>query len=295
MSGLGDALSVMRTSIPRLYSELDRSIKLDRAAAGGHGGGAMAGARGNGPGLVRARNEAKILAAAEAVFAKRGFAGASTAEIARRAGVPKPNLHYYFGTKQALYGAVLDRILALWLDAMDEIRPEAEPADALARYITRKMDSSRRWPAPSRLWAIELISGAPHVQPFLRGKLRRLVKEKSAIIRAWIAAGKIAPVAPEHLLFMIWAMTQTYADFAAQVAAVLGKRRLDGVVFEDAMATALGVVLRGLGVERLPAAHASLPGKGGAGTRASLAAKTVASAPLRRGAGSGVMPLRSRR
>lgn len=202
----------------------------------------------NGTGSIRERNETKILQAAEAVFAKKGFNGASTAEIARRAGVPKANLHYYFRTKQRLYAAVLDNILAIWLDAMDEIRPDADPADALARYLARKMESSRLLPEPSRLWAMELIGGARHVQPFLRGRLKRLVREKSAIIESWIAAGKIAPVAPAHVLFMIWAMTQTYADFAAQIAAVLGKERLDAGVFADGRETATALVLRGLGL-----------------------------------------------
>ncbi len=199
-------------------------------------------------GTIRERNEARILKAAEAVFAKKGFNGASTAEIARKAGVPKPNLHYYFRTKQLLYAGVLDNILEIWLDAMDEIRPGAEPAEALARYITRKLESSRLLPEPSRLWAMELISGARHVEPFLKKRLRRLVQQKSAIIRAWTEAGKIDPVEPEHLLFMIWAMTQTYADFAAQIAAVLGKDKLDEGVFAAARKTMVSLVLKGLRV-----------------------------------------------
>jgi TetR/AcrR family transcriptional regulator len=203
-------------------------------------------------GAIRERNEARILKAAEAVFAKQGFSGASTAEIARKAGVPKPNLHYYFRTKRKLYAGVLDNILAIWLDAMDEIRPGAAPAYALGRYIARKMESSRLLPEPSRLWAMELISGARHVEPFLKRRLRRLVREKCAVIRGWIADGRLEPIEPEHLLFMIWAMTQTYADFAPQIAAVLGKRKLDGEVFEAATKTATALVLRGLGVRSGP-------------------------------------------
>jgi TetR/AcrR family transcriptional regulator len=201
-------------------------------------------------GAIRRRNQAKILKAAEAVFAKHGFDGATTGEIARRAGMPKANLHYYFRTKQALYAAILDHILDVWLDAMDEIRADAEPADALARYIERKLDSSRTLPTPSRLWAMELIGGAHHVDAVLRGRLRRLVRRKSTIIKSWIAAGKIAPIDPPHLLFMIWAMTQTYADFAAQIAGVLGKKQLDDEVFATAGETMVGIMLRGLGLSR---------------------------------------------
>ena len=197
-------------------------------------------------GAIRERNVARILKAAEAVFAKHGYNGASTAEIARKAGLPKANLHYYFRTKQLLYAGVLDNILAIWLDAMDEIRPGAVPAEALERYIARKMESSRLLPEPSRLWALELISGAQHVEPFLKRRLRRLVREKSVVIRGWIADGKLHPVEPEHLLFMIWAMTQTYADFAIQVAAVLGKNKLDAAVFAAATRTATALVLTGV-------------------------------------------------
>jgi TetR/AcrR family transcriptional regulator len=204
-------------------------------------------------GAIRERNETRILKAAEAVFAKHGFNGASTAEIAHRAGVPKPNLHYYFRTKQQLYAGVLDNILKIWLDAMDEIRPGVEPAEAFQRYIMRKMESSRLLPEPSRLWAMELISGARHVEPFLRRRLRRLVREKSTIIRGWIAEGKLEPIEPEHLLFMIWAMTQTYADFASQIAAVLGKSKLDEAVFAAATKTATALVLKGAGAKRLSA------------------------------------------
>jgi TetR/AcrR family transcriptional regulator len=204
------------------------------------------------PGAIRQRNVANILKAAEAVFAKKGFSGASTAEIARKAGVPKPNLHYYFRTKQALYESVLDRILEIWVDAMDELHPEAEPADAITRYIARKIELSRLMPEPSRLWAMELVSGAPHIGSFLRGRVRKLVAEKSMIVNRWIEDGKIAPVAPAHLFFMLWASTQTYADFASQIEAVLDRKRLDPELFEDAAKTITSIILNGLGLRREP-------------------------------------------
>jgi len=206
-------------------------------------------------GAIRRRNVEKILKAAESVFAKKGFAGASTAEIARKAGVPKANLHYYFRTKQDLYASVLDGILEVWLDALDEeIVAEADPATAFARYIERKMQASRQSPEPSRLWAIEVIGGARHVQPFLRNRLRRVVKEKSRVIEDWIAAGKLKPVDPAHLLFVIWAMTQTYADFSAQIAAVLDRKDLNDSVFASATNTITTLILNGLGAKPLAAA-----------------------------------------
>ena len=218
------------------------------------------GGNGSAAGAIRRRNVGKILKAAESVFAKKGFAGASTAEIARKAGVPKANLHYYFRTKQDLYASVLDAILDVWLDALtEEITAEADPATAFGNYIARKMAASRDAPEPSRLWAIEVIGGGRHVQPFLRNRLRRLVKEKSAVIEGWIAAGKLKPVDPAHLLFMLWATTQTYADFAAQIAAVLDRKSLDDGVFAAATKTVTDIVLNGTGA--LPAPRAKPPRK----------------------------------
>ncbi|MEN6543887.1 TetR/AcrR family transcriptional regulator [Parvibaculum sp.] len=205
---------------------------------------------GNGSaGAIRKRNVARILKAAEAVFSKDGFAGASTAEIARKAGVPKANLHYYFRTKQDLYSAVLVEIVESWLDALEEIESDSDPAAALAQYIAKKMEAAKNSAQPSRLWAIEIIGGGRHVQPFLKGRLRKLVEEKGAIVQKWIDQGKIEDIDPPHLFFMIWAMTQTYADFGAQMTAVLGRRTLDDAVFEDATQTATRLILRGLGLK----------------------------------------------
>lgn len=202
------------------------------------------------PGAIRRRNVAKILTAAENVFARKGFSGASTAEIARLAGVPKPNLHYYFRTKQALYESVLDRILGVWVDAMEELHPGADPAEALSRYLARKIDLSRRMPGPSRLWAMEMLAGAPHIGGFLRGRVRELVAEKSALIETWIEAGRIAPIAPAHLFFVIWAATQTYADFQVQMTSVLNRKSLDGDFYDDARDTITTLVLNGLGLAK---------------------------------------------
>ncbi len=203
----------------------------------------------NGKEAIRRENVATILQAAEAVFATKGFSGATTAEIAARAGLPKPNLHYYFRTKAALYRAVLDDILALWLDATASIMVEAEPADALRRYIDAKMTYSRKRPFASKVFANELLHGAPAVKGFLGGAMKRLVDDKAKVIEAWIAAGKLAPVDPHHLFFVLWAATQTYADFDCQIAAVLGKKKLGSGDFDRAGETVSALVLRGLGLK----------------------------------------------
>lgn len=196
----------------------------------------------------RQRRIAHILAAAERVFAESGFAGASMSALAAAAAMPKSNLHYYFGTKEALYAALLDSILELWLSATDSIRPENDPAEALDAYIRAKMEWSRTRPYASKVFANEVLHGAPHLGAYFSGNLRGLVREKSAVIQAWIEEGRMEPVDPAHLFFAIWAMTQTYADFEAQMRAVLDHPALTGEDHARGTATVLQLVLRGCGL-----------------------------------------------
>ena len=174
----------------------------------------------------RSDSEARILAAAEQIFAETGFSGATTAMIAAKARLPKANVHYYFGTKERLYRAVLQRILEAWLASGDGIRADAEPAAAFADYIAAKIEASRRQPFASKVFANEILHGAPQLDDYLRGQVRRWVQDKAKVIDRWVAAGKMQPVAAPHLFFVLWAATQTYADFECQMRAVLKRRRL---------------------------------------------------------------------
>lgn len=198
--------------------------------------------------ISRASIEARILSAAESVFAETGFSGATTAEIAKRAGVPKANLHYYFKTKEDLYRQVLQQILELWLGTGDQILPEVDPAQALSHYIAAKIDLTQQRPLASRVFANEIIHGAPQISDFLQTELRDWVDRKSEVIEGWIAAGKVKPLDPRHLFFMIWANTQTYADFAVQIAAVLGRSVLLPEDYQAASRQLTDIILRGCGL-----------------------------------------------
>lgn len=205
-----------------------------------------------GPGRIRRVNEAMLLDAAEAVFAETGFAGASTAAIAARAGLPKANLHYYFHTKEAIYRAVLDRILKLWLSAFDPSTAGNDPAEVLEAYIRAKIRHSQEHPLASRVFAGELLRGAPVIRGFLSDELRPWVARQADVIHRWIAEGRMDPVDPLHLLFMIWAATQTYADFDVQIRVVTGKRRQAAADFEAAADAIVRIVLKGCGLAGRP-------------------------------------------
>lgn len=198
-------------------------------------------------GQIRQANEALILAAAERVFAGAGFGGATMAAIAEAAGLPKANLHYYFGSKQELYRTVLAETLKDWLEPTHVITPEADPKSAIEAYIRAKMALSMQRPHASRVFANELLHGAPVVKPLLVTDLRELVQAKAAVIAQWVRDGRMATVDPVHLFFTIWAATQTYADFEVQVCAVLGQAELTPQDQSRATEHVVSTILRGCG------------------------------------------------
>lgn len=204
-------------------------------------------ARAERKGNIRQSNEARILRAAERVFAGAGFEGARMAQIAALADVPKPNLHYYFKNKRELYRAVLDNILRLWLSETDVILEDNDPRATLEHYVRAKMRFSRLYPDASRVFANEIIRGAPELEDYLRTELKDLVERKSRVFHHWMASGRLAPVDPRHLFFTIWAVTQTYADFDAQVRAVLGIESLTESEFEYATEQVVSLILRACG------------------------------------------------
>lgn len=171
---------------------------------------------------IQTRNRRAILDAGLEVFSQHGFRGATLDQIAAQAGLSKPNLLYYFPSKEAIHERLLSGLLDTWLDPLRALDPAGDPRTEILAYVRRKLDMSRDFPRESRLFANEILQGAPRIEDALRGELKTLVDEKAAVIRAWSEGGRIAPVDPRHLIFSIWALTQHYADFDVQVRAVLG-------------------------------------------------------------------------
>lgn len=177
------------------------------------------------PTRIQLKNRALILEAGLDAFSTEGLRGATLDAIARAAGLSKPNVLYYFGSKEAIYRALLDRILDTWLDPLRAMDPEGEPVEEMLGYVRRKLALARGFPRESRLFAGEILRGAPLMGDALSGDLRDLVDDYSRVISAWMEAGRLARSDPHHLIFSIWALSQHYADFEVQVQAVLGDGR----------------------------------------------------------------------
>ena len=197
---------------------------------------------------IRRENERTILEAAEKVFAEAGYGGATMQLIADMAGLPKANLHYYFPTKEDLYRRVVRNIFEIWLRAADSFDAAPGPAEGIGAYIDAKMDISRRHPFGSKVWASEVMHGAPVIQDYLETTLSDWTNGRIKVIRRWIDEGKMAPIDPRHLLYMLWATTQHYADFGHQIETLNGGQALSDRQWREAKDNVKTIILRGIGV-----------------------------------------------
>jgi len=173
------------------------------------------------PTRIQKRNRANILEAALEVFSQNGFRGATVDQIASAAGLSKPNLLYYFPSKDAIFTALLSELLDTWLAPLREIDPDGDPMEEILAYVARKLQMSQDMPRESRLFANEIVQGAPRMIDTLSTDLRQLVDETETVFAKWMQAGQIARVHPRHLLFSIWSLTQHYADFEVQVQTLM--------------------------------------------------------------------------
>lgn len=196
---------------------------------------------------IRQQNERMILDAAERVFAEAGFGGATMQLIADMAGLPKANLHYYFPTKEALYRRVVRNIFEIWLDAASRFDDAAGPVEGIGAYVDAKMLISRQHPHGSKVWATEVMHGAPVIQDYLETTLRDWTEGRIAVIQRWIDQGQMAPIDPRHLLYMLWATTQHYADFGHQIETLNAGRPLSDRQWREAAENVKQIILRGIG------------------------------------------------
>ncbi|WP_127522758.1 TetR family transcriptional regulator C-terminal domain-containing protein [Mesorhizobium sp. Z1-4] len=195
---------------------------------------------------IQVQKRELILDAALDVFSTNGFRGSTIDQIADAAGMSKPNLLYYFKSKEDIHTTLIERLLETWLAPLHEIDDIGDPMTELRAYIRRKLEMARDYPRESRLFANEILQGAPRIMPLLEDQLKSLVDEKAHIIKGWMRDGKIAQTDPRHLIFAIWATTQHYADFDVQVRAVLGPDRGGDGRFDDAARFLEQLFLEGL-------------------------------------------------
>ena len=189
----------------------------------------------------------QLLNAALDVFSVYGFSGASLDEIAQLANMHKSNIFYYYENKESLYVEVLTTVLQKWLAPLQILEVELEPTEALTHYLMQKIESSKDQPKASRLFALEIIQGAPHILPILKGPLKKLFKRKTKVIETWQEQGKLSKeIDAELLIINIWAITQNYADFSTQMEMVTGKTLRNRSMYQRTIEHTVHLMLYGV-------------------------------------------------
>lgn len=199
-------------------------------------------------GNIRTRNSQQILQAAQEEFVLHGFKGTSMQSIADRAQLPKANIHYYFKNKANLYRVVLEEIMTAWNHVLADMNNDSDPAEVLSKFIHAKMQLSYTNPNGSKIFAMEIIQGAPHLKEHISQDMRQWVREKSDVMNSWIAQGKMRKVEPSYLIFMIWASTQHYADFETQVLEVTNRREYGDEEINKITTFLTEIILKGLDI-----------------------------------------------
>ncbi|MGJ8581534.1 MAG: TetR family transcriptional regulator C-terminal domain-containing protein [Psychromonas sp.] len=200
---------------------------------------------------IRKDNLQLILTVAEQRFAEYGYNGTTISSIADQAQLPKSNILYYFKTKEVLYKEVLSNILKIWMVDMEQMTADQHPKEALRHYILLKIKQSKDHSNASRIFASELLHGAPFLREKLQTDLKMQFISTCQVFREWIAKQWMNPISPEHLLFMIWSSTQAYADYGLQSSILMGKSELDDDDFETGAELITQIVLKGCGIKRL--------------------------------------------
>lgn len=167
--------------------------------------------------IQRERTE-QILAASLDVFSQYGYRGASINVIAETAGMTTPRLLYYFKDKEELYKEVLRATTLLWVGPLKAIDVHGEPVDEICAYIRAKLQMSKEYPKESRIFASEVMMGIPRARREIFEPLKTVFEEKIDLINSWMDQERLARQDPYHLFYSIWATTQHYADFEAQIA-----------------------------------------------------------------------------
>ena len=199
-------------------------------------------------GQVRQKNVALILTAAKTEFVTHGFKGASIKRIAERAKIPRANIHYYFDDKTDLYQQLLNGIITSWNTSFDNLSIDDDPKTVLSAYIHEKIMHAKHDPDGSKIFASEIIHGAPILKDYLHTEFKQWLDEKISVIQTWIEQGKVDAINPYHLLFLIWSSTQHYADFNVQILAGLGKEQMEEIDFDEVISSLTDIILKGCGL-----------------------------------------------
>lgn len=194
---------------------------------------------------IREINEERITTAAIAAFANKGAHGTTIAEIAASLDMPTATVHYYFRNKETLYDAVLQQIVRLWFSKIASIEDCADPLAEIEKYVRSKMEFSRNYPEASRIFATDILGGHANILNMVGAEIRPIVAKKCRLINKWIKKGLIRKIDPLNLFFMIWGVTEYYANFASEISVFFDGKAMSDAQYEQSVQAVVELVVSG--------------------------------------------------
>jgi TetR/AcrR family transcriptional regulator len=194
----------------------------------------------------------QILSVAEEVFARKGFAGARTHEIAEQAGVNKALIYYYFESKEKLLREVLQKILFELISLSQEILAQKlSAAEVLERFYRGFFYYVARHRNFSRLTTMDLGSQGGYLRTMFENFFRPLFERGVTFIEGAVARGELRAVNARQLLVTIYGMTIAYFADANQVAYLYGvEDALDEPLLAERLEANLEFIFAAVGTER---------------------------------------------
>jgi TetR/AcrR family transcriptional regulator len=138
----------------------------------------------------------RLLAAAAAEFAARGFAGAKVDRIAAKARLNKAMIYYHFDNKTALYREILVGVFSTIADAVAAVPDGGTPEDQVRLFVRAVAHEAWSRPHFAPMWLREMADGGGHVDAAVVGQLRRVLQVLNGIIARGVARGVFHPVHP---------------------------------------------------------------------------------------------------
>jgi TetR/AcrR family transcriptional regulator len=187
----------------------------------------------------------RILAAAEAVFAERGYAGATTREIAQRAGIGKRMLFYYFPTKDAVYRAVLERIVqglvAIYELSRNQPGPVglAESIEGITHFTAQNLQATK-------VWMREIIDGGPHLAELTEKHLAGMYRQAGTTVASNMEKGIFRSSDPVHVIASVGGVTLFYFLIVPMLRLIWDRDPLDPEVVAERARMARELLLHGL-------------------------------------------------
>src|SRR6188472_1561954 len=165
----------------------------------------------------------RILDAARAEFAQRGFPGARLQDIAERAGLTHPTLLYHFGSKEGLYAAVIEQAMLDWAAVTSRAVSDAPVGfDRVEALVSAAMEFFATHHDFVVIWRREAIEGGARLEIAMTQQMRPFLNRAVGFLEREIEAGRLREHDPAELMQTVYGAVSTYFSDAGFRAALSG-------------------------------------------------------------------------